>query len=72
VDTGAEAVEDDNTVVITVAISCFVVFGVLVFLLYCRINKKKKKNATKENKEQSESTSQPLMFEKLNFDLFKE
>ena len=62
-------VENDNTVTITVAISCFVVFGLLVFIFYHR---KRKKKETKI----SDETTQPLVAEelnvKLNFNLYKD
>ena len=63
-------VEDgDNTVAIVVAISCFVLLGLLMFIFYPRKHKKKE---TKK----SEEASQPLVTDELNtnlnFDLYKD
>ncbi len=59
----------DNTGAIVVAISCFVLFGILMFIFYR--GKHKKKETTK-----SEEASQPLVTEELNvnlnFDLYKD
>ena len=61
--------DGDSTVAIVVVISCFVVFGVLVFIFYPR--KRNKKEIKK-----SDETTQPLIVEeldvKLNFDLYKD
>ena len=61
--------DGDSTVAIVVAISCFAVFGVLVFIFYPR--KRNKKEIKK-----SDETTQPLITEdldvKLNFDLYKD
>ena len=61
---GASAEEDgDNTTTIVVAISCFLVLGILVFIVYPRKCKKK------ENKKLA---SKPLTKEMLNFDFYKD
>ena len=62
----ASAEEDsDNTTTIVVAISCFLVLGILVFIVYPRKCKKKENNKSK-------LASESLMNENLNFDLYKD
>jgi hypothetical protein len=67
--TDATDTTESNSVLIAVVISCFVVFGVLVFIFYSKKRRKTEKKI-KERKNNSESAFQPLIVKDLNFDIY--